>query len=165
MEVKVELIETAASYPLRHAILRPQQDSATVAWEGDDDLGTATFGAVDQVSRDVLSVATVFRETAPCRPVDVGLAVGMGGDKTTWRLRGMATRADLQGNGLGSMVINAVFDYVADNGGDLIWCNARVRAVAFYKRAGFVTWGSEWTLPSIGPHVVMWRRIEEEVMT
>src|ERR1035441_2989632 len=45
-------------------------------------------------------------------------------------------------------------------GGDLLWCNARVSAIAFYERAGFRTWGEQWVIAAHGPHVVMWRRIE-----
>ena len=36
---------------------------------------------------------------------------------------------------------------MATEGGELIWCNARVSALAFYERAGFRTWGEEWEIP------------------
>jgi ribosomal protein S18 acetylase RimI-like enzyme len=72
----------------------------------------------------------------------------------------MATRSDAQGQGIGTLVLNAVFDHVAAEGGDLLWCNARVSAIAFYERAGFRTWGEQWVIAAHGPHVVMWRRIE-----
>jgi ribosomal protein S18 acetylase RimI-like enzyme len=74
----------------------------------------------------------------------------------------MATREDLRGQGVGSRVLGAVVDHVASRGGLLVWCNARVGAIAFYERAGFSTYGEEWVLPSVGPHVVMWRRVEEK---
>jgi GNAT superfamily N-acetyltransferase len=77
----------------------------------------------------------------------------------------MATRHDVQGQGIGSMVLNAALDHVAAGGGDLLWCNARVGAIGFYERAGFRTWGDVWVIPDIGPHVVMWRRIETGTAT
>jgi len=160
VQLGVERIPTVASYPLRHAILRPHQGIDAVVWERDDEPGTATFGAVDSESGAIVGVATVFREPAPFDPAAVGLAAGAGGKETTWRLRGMATCEDLQGRGIGSMVLKAVLDHVAAEGGDLVWCNARVGAIAFYKRAGFETWGDEWELPSIGSHIVMWQRVE-----
>ena len=89
-------------------------------------------------------------------------APGDWSEATTWRLRGMATRADLQGKGIGSMVLKAALEHVGTEGGELIWCNARVSALAFYERAGFRTWGEPWEIPGHGPHVVMWRRIEPE---
>jgi len=73
---------------------------------------------------------------------------------------GKARSAAAQGQGIGTLVLNAVVDHVAAEGGDLLWCNARVSAIAFYERAGFRTWGEEWVIASHGPHVVMWRWIE-----
>ena len=160
MQIGVERIPTVASYPLRHAILRPHQEIDAVAWEGDDEPGTATFGAVDGESGAIVGVATVFPEPAPFDVTEAGVPPGAGSSTTTWRLRGMATRPDAQGRGIGSSVLEAVFDHVAGAGGDLLWCNARTSAVAFYERAGFRTWGPEWVISSIGPHVVMWRWIE-----
>ncbi len=160
MEVDVEVIPTVESYPLRHAVLRPHQSAAEVVWENDDEPGTATYGAVERAGRSIVGVATVFPEPAPFDVTEAGVPKGAGGATTTWRLRGMATRPDAQGQGIGTSVLKAVLDHVAAAGGDLLWCNARVSAVAFYKRAGFRTWGPEWVISSIGPHVVMWRWIE-----
>lgn len=162
VEVDVEVIPTAESYPLRHAVLRPHQSIADVVWENDDDPGTATFGAIERASRAIVGVATVFAEPAPFDVTGAGVPPGAGSATTTWRLRGMATRPDAQGQGIGSSVLEAVFDHVAAAGGDLLWCNARTSAVAFYERAGFRTWGQEWVINSIGPHVVMWRWIAQK---
>jgi len=160
VDVDVELIPAGASYPLRHAVLRAHQGIEDVPFEQDDEPGTATFGAVERGSGAVVGVATVFRERAPFDPAEAGVPAGTGSEASTWQLRGMATRPDLQGRGIGSAVLGAIFDHVAAEGGDLLWCNARVSAVAFYERAGFRTWGEEWVEPAHGPHVVMWRPIE-----
>ena len=56
-------------------------------------------------------------------------------------------------------VLAAVVAHVADAGGALVWCNARVPARRFYERAGFVAHGDEWDDPEIGPHVAMWRPV------
>jgi len=162
MEFSVETIPTAASYPLRHAVLRPHTGIEDVAWEGDDDPATATYGAVDRSNGAIVGVATVFPEPAPFDAAEAGAPLGTGSESTTWRLRGMATQEGLRGCGVGSMVLEAVVHHVAAQGGDLLWCNARVGAVAFYERAGFRTWGDVWVLPSVGPHVVMWRAIAPE---
>ncbi|MGA3216515.1 MAG: GNAT family N-acetyltransferase [Acidimicrobiales bacterium] len=159
MELRVEQVPTPASYALRQAVLRPHQGIVEMAWEGDDQPGTATFAAVDSAG-SVLGVATVLPQPAPFDPLEAGVRSGAGSKEATWRLRGMATRRDLQGQGIGSKVIAAVVDHVAGQGGDLIWCNARVGAIAFYNKAGFENWGDEFVLPNVGPHVVMWRLVE-----
>jgi GNAT superfamily N-acetyltransferase len=162
VQIRVERIASAASYPLRHAVLRPHLGIEAVLWEGDDEPDTATFGAVDRGSGEIIGVATVFPEAAPFGPEVAGLGARRGVEPATWRLRGMATREDLRGQGVGSRVLGAVVDHVASRGGLLVWCNARVGAIAFSERAGFSTYGEEWVLPSVGPHVVMWRRVEEK---
>ena len=162
VELVVERIPATASYPLRQAVLRPHQSIEAVVWEGDDEPRTATFGALDARSGAIVGVGTVFPEAAPFPPEAVGLSPETGLEGAAWRLRGMATRADLRGEGIGSSVLRAVVDHVSSQGGLLIWCNARVGAVGFYERAGFATFGDEWVLASIGPHVVMWRQLEPE---
>ena len=162
VEVAVVEIPVVASYPLRQRVLRPHQGLEAVAWEGDEEPATASFGAVDRQDGAIVGVATVFPEPAPFTPEAVGLEASVAIEEATWRLRGMATSESLRGQGIGSAVLKAVLDHVAAKGGRLIWCNARVGAVGFYERAGFATWGDEWVLASIGPHVVMWRQVEPE---
>ena len=147
---------------MRHSVLRPHLAFEAVVWEGDDDPVTATFGAMDRETGAVVGVATVFPEPGPFEPSEVGLAPGASSKDTTWRLRGMATEEAARGRGIGSMVLEAAVDHVAAEGGELLWCNARIGAVAFYERAGFRTWGEVWDLPSVGPHIVMWRYVGDK---
>ncbi len=159
MEVDVERIPAAASYPLRQAVLRTHQTIGEVGFPADNDPGAATFAAIDRASGEVVGIVTVFRELPPFDTVGAGVPAGVGTEETTWRLRAMATREDMRGKGLGSLVIASALEHVASEGGDLIWCYARLRAIPFYERAGFTCWGDEWEVPFSGPHVVMWRTI------
>ncbi len=165
MAVDVRRIASAASYPLRQAVLRPHQRVDEVAFPEDDDPATATFGAVERSSGDVVGVATVLREAAPFSAHEVGLLPDAACEATTWRLRGMATREGLRGQGIGALVLAAALDHVAEEGGDLVWCNARVAAIGFYERAGLHAWGDQWVVPLTGPHVVMWRSTDRERAT
>jgi GNAT superfamily N-acetyltransferase len=165
VEVDVEKIPAAASYPLRHAVLRTHQAIDEVGFPADNDPGAATFGAIDRADGNVVAVVTVFREPPPFDTAAAGVPTGVGSEATTWRLRAMATREDLRGKGLGSLVLSAALDHVASEGGDLIWCYARLRAVGFYERAGFKRWGDEWDVPFTGPHVVMWRTMDTREAT
>jgi GNAT superfamily N-acetyltransferase len=94
-------------------------------------------------------VASVWRE-APSWP---------SGDADSWRLRGMATAPEWRGKGAGTAVLAAVIAHVAAAGGGLLWCNARLGAVAFYERAGLVTRGEQWEEPVIGPHIAMFTMV------
>ena len=72
-----------------------------------------------------------------------------------WQLRGMATVPTVRGQGHGAALVRRVEDVVRGWGGWLLWCNARVAAVAFYERLGWEVVGDEFDIPTVGaafPH-------------
>lgn len=71
----------------------------------------------------------------------------------------MATADGHRGRGLGAEVLGTLLERVAERGGGAVWCNARMRAVPFYLRAGFHPAGEVFVLPDIGPHQAMWRAV------
>jgi predicted GNAT family N-acyltransferase len=48
---------------------------------------------------------------------------------------------------------------VAERGGDLVWCDARVTAAGFYEQMGFTVVTGEFDKPGVGPHVGMLRGV------
>ena len=104
---------------------------------------TAHFAAFDH--GEIVATASVRFEAPPWST----------GGLAAWRLRGMATAEDRRNQGIGTVVLAAAFDHVGHHGGGLFWCNARLPAVAFYRRAGFTTHGEAWEEPVIGPHIAM----------
>jgi ribosomal protein S18 acetylase RimI-like enzyme len=98
----------------------------------------------------VIGTVAVLREPHPTLAFD---------HATTWRIRGMATAEGYRNLGIGAALMTAALAHAADHGGRTVWCNARVPALSFYRRAGFATVGDAWDEPDIGPHVVMWRSI------
>jgi len=134
---------------LRHSVLRPHQRADEVHWDSDDAPGSAHFCA-EGPAGEVVSVGSVHPEDAPWPS----------GAAAQWRLRGMATLPEFRGRGAGGAVLEAVVAHVARQGGGLLWCNARLPAVPFYRRAGFAERGEPWEEPAIGPHVVMWTWVE-----
>jgi GNAT superfamily N-acetyltransferase len=136
---------------LRQAVLRPHVTTEEARYAVDRRPDTAHFCAEDEEGR-VVSVASLLKEAPPWQP-DAG---------NSWHLRGMATDTDWRGRGAGSAVLAAIFAYVAGSGGGLLWCNARLGAVNFYKRAGMATTGKPWEEPVIGPHIAMFTNIRSD---
>jgi GNAT superfamily N-acetyltransferase len=126
---------------LRHAELRPGRPLATAVFEGDDAPTTLHVAAIRQGA--VIGCAT-FVETAP-------------GPSGAYQLRGMATRSDLLGRGIGRQVLafgqTALVARAPTVG---LWCNARVGAIGFYERLGWRVTSDEFEVPDVGPH----RRME-----
>ncbi len=134
-------------------MLRPHETLEQLALADDDDPATGTFAAVGDDGA-VVGTVRVALEAPPSTLGEPGSP-----QDSSWRLRGMATREDLRNLGIGGAVLRAAISHVADQGGGLLWCNARVPAVTLYRRAGFVAVGEPWIDPVIGPHVVMWRTV------
>lgn len=72
----------------------------------------------------------------------------------TVQLRGMAVLAELQGKGIGSMMLAYVADLAKVNHWRL-WCKAREKAVPFYAANGWHVVGDVFDIPRIGPHFRM----------
>jgi GNAT superfamily N-acetyltransferase len=153
--IAVELVPAWTTWPLRQEVLRPGRPVRDCVYGGEDDPRAAHGAALRRAPSQggeftVLAVGVVMPEAPPW---DVGVDDG-------WRLRGMATRPDSRGQGLGSRVLDLLISHVADHEGGLLWCNARTPALALYERAGFQPRGEVFELPEIGPHQVMWRIVE-----
>jgi GNAT superfamily N-acetyltransferase len=159
--------------PLRHAVLRTGRPWADARYLQDDDPTSAHFAAFATLEPDdaaalgdaparydasargaVLAVGSVLPEEPDWLEPLPGTAVAR-----CWRVRGMATRPDLRGSGLGSRVLASLLDHVRSEGG-LVWCTARIGASTFYERAGFAARGEITQVPGIGPHRTMWLEID-----
>jgi predicted GNAT family N-acyltransferase len=71
----------------------------------------------------------------------------------------MATDDDVRGAGHGAALLAACIEHVTASGGAELWCNARMPAVGFYRRAGLDVVSKEFDVSGIGPHVVMVRAL------
>jgi predicted GNAT family N-acyltransferase len=128
---------------LRHRVLRPGQSFDQTVYPGDE--AGVHLGAFDDGNR-LVGISSLYREDRP------------GGPSGGWRLRGMATADDVRGHGYGAALLAASIAHVDAEGGTELWCNARIPAAGFYRRAGFDIVSEEFEIAGIGPHVVMTRR-------
>ena len=127
--------------PLRHRVLRPGQAFEETVYPGDD--AGVHLGAFD--GDRLVGIASLYEEDR------------VGGRAGGWRLRGMATDARVRGAGYGGALLAGCVAEVGAAGGTELWCNARMNAVGFYRRAGFEVVSDEFDVPGIGAHVVMTR--------
>lgn len=141
--IVVKQVSPAEVYPLRHKVLRPNQSLAACVWAQDTDPDTAHFAAV--LNAQIVGIASI------------AICPREGDSPNTWRLRGMATEPELQGQGIGARVLAKCLEHAKSRDGTLIWCNARTSALEFYRKYGFETIGDEFETPGIGPHFVMVR--------
>jgi ribosomal protein S18 acetylase RimI-like enzyme len=137
-------IPAAETRHLRHVVLRPHQRPEELVYPGDD--APDTFHVGLYVGDEQLGVASLYREPEPGTK-----------DDGAWRLRGMAVLPKCQGMGYGTALLRNCMEHARHQGGTQLWCNARTTASGFYLALGFQVKGSEFELPGIGPHYLMWR--------
>jgi ribosomal protein S18 acetylase RimI-like enzyme len=139
-------VEAQDVYPIRHEVLRPGRPIETAYFEGDTDDDTFHLGV--SVEGHLVSVASFFLRSN--ERFD---------DAVQYQLRGMATRTNCQGRGLGTALVDAALPILRENQCTLLWCNARESAAEFYRKLGFETIGERFDIAGVGPHFVMFRRL------
>jgi predicted GNAT family N-acyltransferase len=83
-----------------------------------------------------------------------------GYDGIAYQLRGMATIEKYRGQGIGNQIVNFAIVYLKGQKVNYLWCNARKTAAKFYQNLGFEVISDEFELHGIGPHYVMYVKIQ-----
>lgn len=139
-------ITAAETWPLRQSVLRPGRPLAAAQFPGDDLSSTNHFSAYQ--NDELVGIASLFLAEMPEHP-----------GVTAWQLRGMATAPEVRGAGFGRALVAACVAFAFASGKKLIWCNARLSALGFYRKLGWEILGEEFDVPDVGPHFHMWRRL------
>ncbi|HVW15765.1 MAG TPA: GNAT family N-acetyltransferase [Mucilaginibacter sp.] len=79
---------------------------------------------------------------------------------TSYQLRGMATIEGYRGKGIGNKLLNFAIVYLRGQKANYVWCNAREKALKFYTGMGFEVISGEFDVPNIGPHRVLYLKIQ-----
>lgn len=73
-----------------------------------------------------------------------------------YRLRAMATDPEYRGKHTGEMLVKKAIEMLRSRNYDVLWCDARLKAVGFYEKIGFRVLGEIYEVPKIGPHKFMY---------
>jgi N-acetylglutamate synthase-like GNAT family acetyltransferase len=79
-------------------------------------------------------------------------------DNSCVRLRQMAVQNNLQGKGIGAAMINFAENVARDHGYKLLMMHARLSAIGFYKKMGYLVKGDQFQELSI-PHHIMEKKL------
>ncbi len=129
---------------LRNEVLWPHKTFENCILETDRLSTTFHFG----VQIDDLTVATVtFQEESSSKLPQ----------EKQYRLRAMAVREGYRGQGFGDAIVEEGVKYLSSLGIQVVWCDARVAALNFYRRLQFEEFEEEYEIPIIGRHRFMWK--------
>jgi len=144
--MKIKLIKTVQTYPIRHKILRPGQSIESCYYPYDEDKDTFHLGVFEQ--DNLVSIASFYKETR-----------GENENKISYRIRGMATFPPYRNKGNAKAMIKFAIEQIKKSGGETIWCNARVSATGLYSKIGMKIISKPFEIAGIGIHVVMEKEI------
>ena len=142
----VKKVTTKDIRPLRNLVLRPNLPIETTYYDLDDDI--ETFHLASMMDSTIISIGTFYPEN------DIELQT-----KNGYRLRGMATHPKFRRKSAATKLMKESFVLLKEKKCDILWCNARLVAVEFYKSLGFKITGKIFDIPSIGPHYKMYKSV------
>jgi len=146
LKVNISKVDADKVRALRHSELRKGQDFSTTSYLKDYEVGTFHMACI--VDEKIVTCATFYPEKSAKIKSD-----------NTYRLRGMATDSDFQRKGYATDLMNESFKELKNRDCDMVWCNARLVAVDFYKSSGFKITGEIFDIAEIGPHYYMYKEI------
>lgn len=145
-KISIRSISAEETRQLRAVILRPGQATEQQVYLNDEAAGSFHAGAY--LDGELIGIASVFHEPPPGED-----------DHGAWRLRGMAVHEQARRQGIGRLLLEHCLKHIESQGGERLWCNGRVSALAFYHRLGLQERGEIFNIPDSGPHYQMVRPI------
>lgn len=118
-KLSIEQIRPELTWRLRKEVLYPE--SPMYEMEMDEDNYGYHFGAFKD--NELVGVVSLFQ------------------DGTDFQFRKFAVVEHAQGTGVGKTLLTYIIDFAISEGAQRIWCNARVSAIGFYLRFGFMGTG------------------------
>ena len=146
LQVEINKVEAEKIRPLRHSELRKGQDYSTTSYLKDYEEGTFHMACIADYK--IVTCATFYAQKS--------MKIK---SNNAYRLRGMATDSQLQRKGYARNLMLESFKELKKRDCDMVWCNARLVAVNFYKSVGFKITGELFDIKGIGPHYYMYKEI------
>lgn len=146
--LQIRLIPPEMTYSIRHKILRPHQDIEDSKYPSDHEEGSFHVGAF--LDDKLVTVVSFCLEKHPDFP-----------EEAQYRLRAMATLDDYRMLGAGRLAVRFAEEIISDKGTDLLWCKGRTSVQKYYENLGFKAHGEAFDYPPIGPHIIMYKRLEK----
>ncbi|MBV8781310.1 MAG: GNAT family N-acetyltransferase [Phycisphaerae bacterium] len=139
-EIIIRSAKASELRDLRHRVLRAGMPIEEADFPGDE--ATDTFHA---------AAVTLDGKVVGCAT----LMMSKYGDGPAWRLRGMAVDPEWRKQCIGKRLLDLCEAHVRHSETLQLWCNARTPAVPFYLSLDWTRHGSEFDIPTAGPHYIM----------
>ena len=129
---------------LRNEVLWPHKTFENCILETDHFPSTFHLGV--KVEGHTVATVTLQQESSSKLP-----------QEKQYRLRAMAVLEGYRGQGFGDAIIEEGLKRLRELGVEVVWCDARIAALNFYRRLQFEELEEEYEIPIIGLHRFMWK--------
>lgn len=141
----IQEIKADETFEVRHPVLRPGRPLETCAMPGDHDTDTFHLGLF--YKQKLIGVVSLMKNAKPQF------------EGAQFQLRGMAVLEDYQGLRLGNILVDEAERRLRANKIELLWCNARIKALNFYQRKAFEIHGEPFEIEPIGTHYLLAKKL------
>jgi GNAT superfamily N-acetyltransferase len=139
----VTSVELTDIMQLRVAVLRQGTPATDCNYPEDNYPDVVHFGIIHE--GNAVATSSWFMKECPEKPGVIAM-----------QLKGMAVADELQGAGLGALLIDAGSALANERGARIAWARARDSAIGFYERLGFVSTGEGFVDgPTAMPHHIV----------
>lgn len=142
MNYIIKRISPLETYTVRHPVLRSGKPIESCIFDGDD-LDT-TFHLGVFIENKLVGACSFFK-----------CSHNLLSEEFQYQLRGMAILNEYQSLGLGKLILNHGERLLKEQNIQIIWCNAREKALDFYKKMDYRIIGESFNIKDIGLHYVM----------
>jgi len=143
--VLIESITAEQTLPIRQSVLRPGRPEKECIFDGDDAPQTFHLGAFTE--EKLVGIASFVVDTHS----------HFSGQQ--YRLRGMAVLPEYRGKACGKKLVAHGEKMIQEKGFDILWFNAREVAINFYNGLGFISAGEPFEIPTVGTHLIMFKKL------
>lgn len=144
----IRLISASATYPVRSHVLRPGRPVSECHFNGDEEKNSFHLGMYKE--EKIIGVASFMKNSNPFFD-----------HNNQFQLRGMAILPEHSRQGLGALLLKeGESRIVREDPDSFLWFNARLTAVEFYEKHGYITFGNKFEVPGVCEHIVMFKHIE-----
>ena len=130
-DVEIRQVPVTDILGLRMAVLRDGTPSQNPRYPEDDDADSMHLAALQ--NGEVIATSTWLPRPWANEPA-----------APATQLRGMAVAKELQGSGVGGVLLLAGVDRAKKSGSRFVWARARDTAIRFYEKHGFLVVGDQF---------------------
>lgn len=142
----IKEITPKTAYDVRHPVLRAGKPIDSCHFDGDNLPSTFHLGYYEM---EQLAGVVTLLERKHAEIIS----------EKAFQLRGMAVLASHQKKGIGQALVLKAEAMIQQRDGTLIWMNAREIAVPFYEKLGYAKFGVPFSIPNIGLHFIMIKKL------